>query len=410
MFNRFTDIVIHRILSKHKYIIGGMILGIILFYSGVAGQGTGSPNTLRVLTDANNYLVVSSAASTLPLSSPTVFSNTRIRTDATGALVITDGSSGVGFAPNNATYITRTASSGLSAEQALSTLSTGLMNVTTTTGVITSIADVAAGQVLTSGTPSAWSATPSVTSLTTSAANTFNATNLAAGPATDGSTGTKLINVTNATVGTVAQWSPPLQFKGSAWDTDDAVVRNTDCYITVRPISGTTVSSQFQFMCQIAAGGYTNAVLVTNTGQMNISNSLGIGASSSIVFSGRTGISSDSNGLIRFNQNSGSATTGVEINAGTAVPTVANCSVGSTGTISTSSSNTSGEVNTGSGSTSCDVVFGAPAFTKAPFCTITDETSVILAPRISARSTTGFTVTGLTAGDKFLYICIGGLP
>jgi len=41
-------------------------------------------------------------------------------------------------APASATYITQTANSGLSAEQALGSLSTGIMKVTTTTGAITS--------------------------------------------------------------------------------------------------------------------------------------------------------------------------------------------------------------------------------------------------------------------------------
>lgn len=43
-------------------------------------------------------------------------------------------------APADATYITQTANGSLSAEQALSSLSTGLMKVTTTTGVVSSIA------------------------------------------------------------------------------------------------------------------------------------------------------------------------------------------------------------------------------------------------------------------------------
>lgn len=46
-------------------------------------------------------------------------------------------------APANATYITQTANAGLSAEQALSTLATGLMRVATATGVITSLTDSA---------------------------------------------------------------------------------------------------------------------------------------------------------------------------------------------------------------------------------------------------------------------------
>lgn len=58
---------------------------VILF---AQGAGTGTPKTLRVLTDANNYLMVSSAAQTLPLSQPTQFSNTRLVTDASGYLLV----------------------------------------------------------------------------------------------------------------------------------------------------------------------------------------------------------------------------------------------------------------------------------------------------------------------------------
>lgn len=65
---------------------------------------------------------------------------------AAGKFLKADGTyaapSGTG-APSSATYITQIADSGLSAEQALSTLSTGLMRVATTTGVITSITDSA---------------------------------------------------------------------------------------------------------------------------------------------------------------------------------------------------------------------------------------------------------------------------
>ena len=48
-----------------------------------------------------------------------------------------------GSAPANATYITQTAHAGLSAEQALSSLSSGIMRVATTTGAITSLTDSA---------------------------------------------------------------------------------------------------------------------------------------------------------------------------------------------------------------------------------------------------------------------------
>lgn len=54
------------------------------------------------------------------------------------------GSSGGGSgAPTDATYITQTVNGSLSAEQALSVLSTGVMRVSTTTGVVSSLTDSA---------------------------------------------------------------------------------------------------------------------------------------------------------------------------------------------------------------------------------------------------------------------------
>lgn len=57
----------------------------------------------------------------------------------TGKLDLTGSASG---APTDATYITQTANGTLSAEQALASLSSGIMRVATTTGVITSLGDV----------------------------------------------------------------------------------------------------------------------------------------------------------------------------------------------------------------------------------------------------------------------------
>lgn len=52
------------------------------------------------------------------------------------------GGATAGFAPDSATYITQTPQAGLSAEQALSTLSSGFMKITTGTGVISSTANL----------------------------------------------------------------------------------------------------------------------------------------------------------------------------------------------------------------------------------------------------------------------------
>jgi hypothetical protein len=149
-----------------------ILIGASILYA----QGSGTPSQLRVITDATGALLATTATQTLPLSNPTIFTNTRLRTDASGNLVVTV--SGGGFAPADATYITQTPNANLTSEQALSTLSTGLMNVTTTTGVVTSIANVAAGSILTSGTPSAWSTTPSITTSLTVPRLRFDAGNI----------------------------------------------------------------------------------------------------------------------------------------------------------------------------------------------------------------------------------------
>lgn len=62
------------------------------------------------------------------------------------------GGSGGSGAPTDATYITQTSNSNLSAEQALSSLSTGLAIVTTVTGAITTVAAPAGTVVGTSDT------------------------------------------------------------------------------------------------------------------------------------------------------------------------------------------------------------------------------------------------------------------
>lgn len=66
----------------------------------------------------------------------------QLQTDGAGVLTWEAAGGGAG-APTGATYITQTADGTLTAEQALSSLSTGIMRVATTTGVVTSLTDSA---------------------------------------------------------------------------------------------------------------------------------------------------------------------------------------------------------------------------------------------------------------------------
>ena len=82
-----------------------LFVSLLLFSTITYAQGSGTPSTLRVLTDANGYLAIVGGAQTSPLSQPTVFSNTRLKTDASGYLlvVITGGTiTGPIFAPTQA--------------------------------------------------------------------------------------------------------------------------------------------------------------------------------------------------------------------------------------------------------------------------------------------------------------------
>ena len=109
-------------------------------------QATDGPLTnaanLMVRTDENGYLLTSAATAGLVDGPLTAFGNVRVRTDENGYLRVAIATGGA-TAPSDATYITQTASSGLSAEQALSTLSSGIMRVATTTGAITALTDSA---------------------------------------------------------------------------------------------------------------------------------------------------------------------------------------------------------------------------------------------------------------------------
>lgn len=111
---------------------------------------------------------------------------------------------------------------------------------------------------------------------------------------------------------------------------------------------------------------------------------------------------SDADGKMRFANNGN--TVGVEINTGTAAPTVTTCG---TGTITTGSRNSAGQF-TATGATACTVTFGAPNWANAPFCVVSEVTAAPLSePSVSASSATAITISNLTAGDVINYICIG---
>jgi hypothetical protein len=134
-----------------------------------------------------------------------------IKTDARSAPPSTSGGSG---APTDATYITQTANGSLSAEQALGSLATGLMNSTTTTGVVSTLAPTDDNLVVGSG--AAWQLKALTTCTGTGKAVTYDAStnafgcNTISGGATISATDTQLLyRVSGSEAGGIA---------GSSWD------------------------------------------------------------------------------------------------------------------------------------------------------------------------------------------------
>ena len=123
-------------------------------------------------------------------------------------------------------------------------------------------------------------------------------------------------------------------------------------------------------------------------------------ATSTLNIGARSTYGASADKLIQVND--GGNTTGFELNLGT--PTLGTCTGG---TLTSGSHNFGGEI-TGNTSGSCVLNFGTPNFTNAPFCTLNDETNLVAA-RVSARSTSSITITGLTSGDSVQYLCFGGI-
>lgn len=129
-------------------------------------NGTIANNTATTLT-ANDSDATLNAAVAIPSNNTTA--NSIIEYDgATGAVTI-PGYAGGGGAPTDATYITQTANTSLTNEQALSTLGTGILKNTTTTGVlsIASAGDFPTLNQNTTGTAANLSGTPALPNGTT---------------------------------------------------------------------------------------------------------------------------------------------------------------------------------------------------------------------------------------------------
>lgn len=74
-------------MRNHKYLLIGIICFIIGYFTLTLLAVTGTPSTLRVRTDANNYLLVTAVTQTNPVTQG-IFSTRTLRTDASGNLQV----------------------------------------------------------------------------------------------------------------------------------------------------------------------------------------------------------------------------------------------------------------------------------------------------------------------------------
>lgn len=109
-------------------------------------------------------------------------------------------------------------------------------------------------------------------------------------------------------------------------------------------------------------------------------------------------IFSNANGSIQYLN--AAANSGIQDTYGADV-TVTTCG---TGTVTAGSKNAAGNI-VATGATACTVTFASPTFTNKPFCVAVAESG--LNPTVVVNTTVSFTVTGLTIGSTFNYLCRG---
>lgn len=213
-------------------------------------------------------------------------------------------------------------------------------------------------------------------------------------------------NTTPATAGVTVQMSPRTKWCGAGYNSV-STLSETDCYFweTLPATVAGTTTAQFKMGVSINAGAATYPFVITNAGVASFGPSTGgsvlISGAGTFKFNTQTIVASPADGLTNIT-NSG-PTFGLQVNVGTATPTVTSCG---TGSITAHSTNTAGGF-TATGATSCTVTFGVPNWTNVPFCTVSEITTAGVS-RISAASVSAFTVTGFTSGDAFYYHCLGG--
>lgn len=389
-----------------KNIVWSVLVVITLLTISLSSQGTGTPLNLFVKTDANGYLMASAASQTLPLSQPQVFYNTRLRTDASGNLLVAiSGSSGSG------------------AFDAIQILSTG--SLSWSSGALGAASDVflqrqAANHLFQRNGTSAQRF---------SVANTYTSTTNFTAFSIDWQTqsNTAIVGTRTAATGT----QRPLRLVSQTNN-------GSDDYALINISRGGAPFIQIGLLTQaLGAGSRTGAtgnlfVLSEGTsgaasGTVNFTTLLPIYDQDSpstaanndfVINRTETELGSGAQTFANFQVASTSrfrVTTLGEVAAGTnltlraGAPTVGNVGADSCGTSAATiaGTNTAGKITVGATSgTQCRITFAGTAWTNAPACTASNESTAALV-RTNSTTTRVDLLGAFTAADVISYQCIG---
>ena len=238
------------------------IIIIAVLTSAVLYAASGTPSTLVVRTDANNYLLVTSVTQTNPVTQG-VFSSRTLRTDSSGSLQV---------------ILTGTVTP------------TYPMSIPASTCAAPSLGESGA---VTTGI--AFTATPSIL-MCVAAATIETITGSDVGLAGVTQTLTRLAltttstdgyidqNTTAALVGTQVQISPRNRLSGRGWDADDVVSRTVSFFTEVLPVAGNTVSGTWKLgFIDPVSSAITYPLLVTSGGAGTFLGNVSVGNSSAFV-------------------------------------------------------------------------------------------------------------------------------